>query len=387
MGPVGERFTKPWRSSPPAHGQPARSLPDPRPRARGQPARDQAGLSRACQALPPGLGRCRRAAALPGGASRLRGAAAVERATRGTGWTDQARRVRRGERSGRDDGRLAARSELGPGHTRRRPKPGRAPRGAAGGSASAGTTAAGGDTTGARRTPGEGSWSGAARPGAASRQAGGPAGGASARRRRPPNRATFGSTTYDDADEAEPGWDGASWYGQTTGTYWTLNPREYADPRKHGPEYQARARRAADGEMDGETQAGRAAAMGGPTSSTGPAAPGPPGANGVRPTSPGGDPARRRRATTGSAAPTGPGDPAGARPAAPPEGPVAPPGRAGESGGSGPAPAASAAGDRLGPQPRGPSPVGATDADANGTPPAMGFVGRVRALLRTQHRR
>ncbi|MGZ6340680.1 MAG: J domain-containing protein, partial [Candidatus Limnocylindrales bacterium] len=208
--------------------------------------------------------------------------------------------------------------------------------GAAGGSASAGTTAAGGDTTGARPWPGEGSWSRAARPGAASRQAGGPAGGASARRRRPPNRATFGSTTYDDADEAEPGWDGASWYGQTTGTYWTLNPREYADPRKHGPEYQARARRAADGEMDGETQAGRAAAMGGPTSSTGPAAPGPaapgpPGANGVRPTGPGGDPARRRAAVTGSAAPTGPGDPAGARPAAPPEGPIARSGRAGES--------------------------------------------------------
>jgi hypothetical protein len=30
----------------------------------------------------------------------------------------------------------------------------------------------------------------------------------------------------------------------TTGTYWTINPREYADPRKHGPEYQERARRA-----------------------------------------------------------------------------------------------------------------------------------------------
>jgi hypothetical protein len=31
-----------------------------------------------------------------------------------------------------------------------------------------------------------------------------------------------------------------SWYGTTSGTYWTLNPKEYADPRKHGPEYQAR---------------------------------------------------------------------------------------------------------------------------------------------------
>jgi hypothetical protein len=43
----------------------------------------------------------------------------------------------------------------------------------------------------------------------------------------------------------EPDWRGASWYGTTSGTYWTLNPKEYADPRKHGPEYQARARRAA----------------------------------------------------------------------------------------------------------------------------------------------
>ncbi|MEX1173833.1 MAG: J domain-containing protein, partial [Chloroflexota bacterium] len=64
---------------------------------------------------------------------------------------------------------------------------------------------------------------------------------------RPPNLATPGSTSYDgaDADPFEPDWAGASWYGTTSGTYWTLNPKEYADPRKHGPEYQARARRAA----------------------------------------------------------------------------------------------------------------------------------------------
>ena len=43
----------------------------------------------------------------------------------------------------------------------------------------------------------------------------------------------------------------ARWYGPRRGTYWTLNPREYADPRKHGPEYQARARRAARAEADG----------------------------------------------------------------------------------------------------------------------------------------
>ncbi len=62
-----------------------------------------------------------------------------------------------------------------------------------------------------------------------------------------PAKAKPGSTSYDGADALpfEPDWGGASWYGTTSGTYWTLNPKEYADPRKHGPEYQARARRAA----------------------------------------------------------------------------------------------------------------------------------------------
>lgn len=46
----------------------------------------------------------------------------------------------------------------------------------------------------------------------------------------------------------DPEWEGGAWYGPSSGTYWTLNPREYADPRKHGPEYLARARRAAAGE-------------------------------------------------------------------------------------------------------------------------------------------
>lgn len=61
-------------------------------------------------------------------------------------------------------------------------------------------------------------------------------------------KATLGSTSYDgaEAEPFEPDWGGASWYGTTSGTYWTLNPKEYADPRKHGPEYQARARRAAE---------------------------------------------------------------------------------------------------------------------------------------------
>ncbi len=55
-----------------------------------------------------------------------------------------------------------------------------------------------------------------------------------------------GSTTYDEAAQPlDPSWEGGSWYGASSGRYWTLNPREYADPRKHGPEYQERAKRAA----------------------------------------------------------------------------------------------------------------------------------------------
>lgn len=78
----------------------------------------------------------------------------------------------------------------------------------------------------------------------------------------PAAKATLGSTSYDGADQTpfEPDWAGASWYGTTSGTYWTINPKEYADPRKHGPEYQARARRAARG----KTRAGEAVADGPP---------------------------------------------------------------------------------------------------------------------------
>ena len=65
--------------------------------------------------------------------------------------------------------------------------------------------------------------------------------GERARRGRSPRKATLGSTTYDEAGEAgEPTWEGADWYGPVSGTYWTVNPKEYADPRKHGPEYTAR---------------------------------------------------------------------------------------------------------------------------------------------------
>ena len=96
------------------------------------------------------------------------------------------------------------------------------------------------------------------RPGPRPRPAGPPPGsrtGRSSRAERPPNKATLGSTSYDgaDAEPLDPDWGGASWYGTSSGTYWTLNPKEYADPRKHGPEYQARARRADSRRTDAST--------------------------------------------------------------------------------------------------------------------------------------
>jgi hypothetical protein len=81
------------------------------------------------------------------------------------------------------------------------------------------------------------------------------------------NKATLGSTSYDGVEGPfEPDWRGASWYGTTSGTYWTLNPKEYADPRKHGPEYQARARRST------RPVAGQAAPATDPAERSGPAA-------------------------------------------------------------------------------------------------------------------
>lgn len=109
----------------------------------------------------------------------------------------------------------------------------------------------GGRTTrpGARSRPAPGPRPGAQRPGpeAPGTGAPGPTGsGPTPRAGR--GKATLGSTSYDGADAGpfEPDWGGASWYGTTSGTYWTINPKEYADPRKHGPEYQARARRATE---------------------------------------------------------------------------------------------------------------------------------------------
>jgi curved DNA-binding protein CbpA len=97
------------------------------------------------------------------------------------------------------------------------------------------------------------------------RRAGGRAEGQAPRRG--PRKATPGSTTYDEATDGvrDPEWDGGSWYGPSSRTYWTINPREYADPRKHGPEYQERARRAAswppvDGAPEGPPASSQTAA-------------------------------------------------------------------------------------------------------------------------------
>lgn len=77
-----------------------------------------------------------------------------------------------------------------------------------------------------------------------------------------------GSTTYDEATQPlDPSWEGGAWYGASSGSYWTLNPREYADPRKHGPEYQERARRAARLETQRRSRAARAAGDGVPPAS------------------------------------------------------------------------------------------------------------------------
>ena len=116
---------------------------------------------------------------------------------------------------------------------RREPRPGAT--GEAGGSAPGGAAgpAAGGAAGPAGGRAGGSTAHGSRRP------------GSDGRRGRP--KATLGSTSYDDAPrEPEPAWNGATWYGDSSGTYWTINPKEYADPRKHGPEYLARARRGAD---------------------------------------------------------------------------------------------------------------------------------------------
>jgi curved DNA-binding protein CbpA len=117
---------------------------------------------------------------------------------------------------------------------------------------------------GARRAGSAGS-AGQARPASGPAD---PAGGPTTGRQRSGGRrkATLNSTSYDEAthEPFEPSWEGAGWYGASSGTYWTINPREYADPRKHGPEYQARARRSTGEHPDSGGPAGAPAGGFGP---------------------------------------------------------------------------------------------------------------------------
>lgn len=134
--------------------------------------------------------------------------------------------------------------------------------------------------TGAGKGTGTGPPPGSSRPSAGGTSADGASDAAGTGRTGRPKKATLGSTSYDEVEREvfEPDWGGASWYGTTSGTYWTINPKEYADPRKHGPEYQARARRAArtgaDGPVDPIVEAAVPGAAG-PGTDTAPADPAP----------------------------------------------------------------------------------------------------------------
>ena len=95
---------------------------------------------------------------------------------------------------------------------------------------------------------------------------GGGGGAGRAKRSSRRTKATIGSTSYDGADREpfDPAWEGATWYGAGSGTYWTINPKEYADPRKHGPEYLARSLRATETVVDEPPATGSAPAGGPP---------------------------------------------------------------------------------------------------------------------------
>jgi curved DNA-binding protein CbpA len=129
---------------------------------------------------------------------------------------------------------------------RERARTGRASTGTrshAGGGTASGGSAGTGSSSGSRSRSGTtGSPAGAGGAKGSTRSGSGPREG----RRRNVRKATLGSTSYDEArDATDATWSGASWYGPSSGEYWIVNPREYADPRKHGPGYQQRARKAA----------------------------------------------------------------------------------------------------------------------------------------------
>ena len=160
------------------------------------------------------------------------------------------------------------------------------PRGSAPGTRSSGTGRTAGDrgSASAGREPGGGTGRGGAAQAGPAGAAGGSrsraAGGSRAAgpgdrgptgRRRPSKKATFGSTTYDEArEQADTSWSGASWYGPSSGEYWRVNPREYADPRKHGPEYLARAATRAAAAADRRARQGSGTSHGPSKAESGP---------------------------------------------------------------------------------------------------------------------
>ncbi len=169
---------------------------------------------------------------------------------------------------------------------------GAAPSAGPAGGAAASSTAGAGSRTDPGGPAGAGHGGATGRPGrarddssaAGARTGGGGRAGRSTRR----PKATIGSTSYDGADKEPftPAWEGATWYGAGSGTYWTLNPKEYADPRKHGPEYLARSMRGASAARPETPNAGGDATTASPSESAHPdpsPAPGAPATDGPPP--------------------------------------------------------------------------------------------------------
>lgn len=137
--------------------------------------------------------------------------------------------------------------------TARAPRPGGASGPSSGPAPSSGASGAGTAGAAAGAAAGAGAGPGAGGPGSATGGGRASSGSRGPGRKGGVRKATMGSTSYDDArDHGDAAWSGASWYGPTTGEYWIVNPREYADPRKHGPDYQSRARRPGGGEAPNE---------------------------------------------------------------------------------------------------------------------------------------
>ena len=233
------------------HGLPGRPVPDPRDHVRGVAQRDPVGLSPAREAVPPRRRRRARAAPVPRDPGGLRAA----RRRRGPAAIRGRRPVAPGPAA---EARLARRVAGTP----QRPQAGLGPAGRR--VARRCTGPAGGAGAGSARRTAERRRRARARRGAAAPP-------------EPPQGHARIHARYDEAAETpfEPEWDGGSWYGHSMGTYWTINPREYADPRKHGPEYLARARRAFRGDARGDEGRGRARRRRRPRSSGPPPTPRP----------------------------------------------------------------------------------------------------------------